>query len=434
MAVTIVNVDEHSIAARKGIRGGDRLLTVNSHEIADVLDYRFYLNDRKLTLVLDTENGKRVVTVRKEEEDDIGLQFETYLMDKQHACRNNCIFCFVDQMPSGMRESLYFKDDDSRLSFLFGNYITLTNLSEHEIERIIDMHISPINISVHTTNPDLRAKMMNNRFAGKVLSVMQRFADAGIRMKCQLVLCPDWNDKAELERSIHDLAALGPAVESIAVVPVGLTKHREGLTPLRLFEKDEAAAVIDTVEHFGNLMLSAVGSRVVYPADEWYILADRPIPSDDFYEEMSQLENGVGLIAMLRREFADALDDCTAADATPTDTVLVTGEAAAPVLRELVQIAKTRFPSLNARVLAIRNDFFGDTITVAGLLTGCDILRQMQGVHCERIVLPDILLRREGDRLLDDITPEQIEQQLGIPVQVIPTDGASLLHTLLEKR
>ncbi len=433
MSVTISSVEPHSLAARKGICGGDRLVSVNGHEIADVLDYRFYLNDRKLTLVLDTANGKRVVTIRKEESDDIGLQFETYLMDKQHACRNNCIFCFIDQMPSGMRDSLYFKDDDSRLSFLFGNYITLTNLSEHEIERIIDMHISPINISVHTTNPDLRCKMMNNRFAGEVLSVMKRFADAGIRMKCQLVLCPDWNDKAELERSMHDLAVLGSAVESIAVVPVGLTKHREGLTPLRPFTKDEAAAVIDTVEHFGNLMLSATGSRVVYPADEWYLLADRPLPSEDFYEEMSQLENGVGLIALLRGEFADALADCTVTDAPATDTVLVTGEAAAPVLAELVDEAKRRFPSLNVRVKAIRNDFFGDTITVAGLLTGCDILRQLDGIQCKRIVLPDILLRREGDRLLDDITPEQIEQQLGITVQVIPTDGASLLNALLEQ-
>ncbi len=433
MSVTISGVDPRSIAARKGICGGDRLLTVNGHEITDVLDYRFYVNDRKLTLVLDTARGKRVVTVRKEEGEDIGLQFETYLMDKQHACRNNCIFCFVDQMPSGMRESLYFKDDDSRLSFLFGNYITLTNLSEHEIQRIIDMHISPINISVHTTDPDLRCKMMNNRFAGEVLSIMQRFAEAGIRMECQLVLCPDWNDKEQLERSMHDLAALAPAVESVAVVPVGLTKYREGLTPLRPFTKDEAAAVIDAVEHFGSLMLSATGSRVVYPADEWYILADRPIPPEDFYEEMSQLENGVGLIALLRREFADALGDCTATDATPVDTVLVTGEAAASTLRELVQTAKTRFPSLNARVIAIRNDFFGDTITVAGLLTGCDVLRGLQGIQCERIVLPDILLRREGDRLLDDITPEEIEQQLGIPVQVIPTDGASLLDALLNK-
>lgn len=433
MAVTIAGVDKNSPAASKHIRPGDRLLTVNGREVVDVLDYRFYLSESKLTLVLDTDTGKRVITIRKPEYEDIGLTFDTYLMDKQHSCRNNCVFCFIDQMPPGMRDSLYFKDDDSRLSFLFGNYITLTNLSEREVQRIMEMHISPINISVHTTNPELRCRMMNNRFAGETLSLLKRFADAGIHMECQLVLCPGWNDGEELERSMHDLAALSPAVESVAVVPVGLTKYREGLTPLRPFTKEEAAAVIDAVEHFGGLMVAATGSRVVYPADEWYILADRPIPDEAFYEEMSQLDNGVGLIALLRSEFAAALETCDADSAGGTKTVLATGEAAAPFLKELVQTAKERFPTLDATVIAVKNDFFGHTITVAGLVTGGDILHQLREVQCERILIPEVMLRREGDRLLDDVTPEQLEEQLGARVQVVPNNGAALLAALIER-
>ena len=431
MAVTISGVVKGSLADKKRIRVGDRLLSINEHEIADVLDYRFYLTDSCLTLQLETSKGERTVRIRKKEDDDIGLEFDTYLMDKQHSCRNQCVFCFIDQMPPGMRDSLYFKDDDSRLSFLFGNYITLTNLSEHEAQRIIDMHISPVNISVHTTNPELRCRMMNNRFAGEKLALLRRFADAGIRMECQLVLCPGWNDGEELERSMHDLAVLAPAVESVAVVPVGLTKYREGLTPLRPFTKDEAARVIDAVELFGRQMLAATGTRLVYPADEWYILAERPIPNEDFYDEMSQLENGVGLVALLRSQFAEALDLCEDTCAAGTDTVLVTGQAAVPILEELITTAKTRFGDINARVLAIRNTFFGETITVAGLVTGQDIKQQMQGVSCKRLLIPEVMLRREGDRFLDDMTPEELEQALGIAVEVVPVDGAELLGALL---
>lgn len=433
MAVCIAGVEKGSPAERKRLCPGDWLLSVNGHPVEDVLDYRFYLSESKLTLTVESQTGKRVVTIRKPEYDDIGLTFETYLMDKQHACRNQCVFCFIDQMPPGMRESLYFKDDDSRLSFLFGNYITLTNLSEREVQRIIDMHISPINISVHTTNPELRCRMMNNRFAGEALTLLRRFADAGIHMECQLVLCPGWNDGEELERSMHDLAALAPAVESVAVVPVGLTKHREGLTPLRVFSGEEAGAVIDAVERFGDLMLAATGSRVVYPADEWYILAQRPIPPEGFYEEMSQLENGVGLIALLRSEFAAALDSCTETQAAGSRTLLVTGEAAAPFLRELVAKAHDRFPAIDATVVAIKNDFFGHTVTVAGLVTGGDILHQLEGVHCERILIPEVMLRREGDCLLDDVTPQELTERLGASVEVVPNNGAALLAALIER-
>ncbi|MBQ6830291.1 MAG: DUF512 domain-containing protein [Clostridia bacterium] len=433
MAVTVTAVLPKSPAYRKRIHPGDRLLTVNGHEIADVLDYRFYLQETKLLLEMETPKGRRNVTIRKAEEADIGLEFDTYLMDKQHACRNKCVFCFIDQMPPGMRDSLYFKDDDSRLSFLFGNYITLTNLSEHEAQRIMDMHISPINISVHTTNPALRCQMMNNRFAGESLSFIKRFADAGIRMNCQLVLCPGLNDGAELERSMHDLAVYSPLVESIAVVPVGLTKYRDGLAPLRPFTKDEACAVIDAVELFGRQMLAATGRRVVYPADEWYIKAERPMPDEEFYDEMSQLENGVGLVALLRSQFAEALADCEAEEATDAKTALVTGVAAAPFLTEMVNEAAQRFPQLNAQVIAVENHFFGETITVAGLVTGGDVLRQLNGVHYDRILIPEVMLRREGDRFLDDVTPEEIERELHTAVQVVPVDGAALLAALIER-
>ncbi len=432
MAVTITAVTPGSPAAKKRIHAGDRLVSVNGQPIVDVLDYRFYEVEERLTLALETPKGLRTVKLRKPEYADIGLEFETYLMDKQHTCRNQCVFCFIDQMPPGMRESLYVKDDDSRLSFLFGNYITLTNLSEHEIDRIMALHITPINISVHTTNPDLRCRMMNNRFAGETLQLLRRFADAGIHMDCQLVLCPGWNDGAELERSMRDLAALAPAVESVAVVPVGLTKYRDGLTPLRPFTKEEAVTVLDMVESFGDRMLQEIGTRLVYPADEWYIKAERPIPNEAFYEEMSQLENGVGMSALLRAQFTEALEQCNANTARGTDTVLATGVAAESLIRELVALAKDTYPQINVQVQAIRNDFFGETITVAGLVTGRDLKAQLAGISCERVLVPDTMLRHEQDRFLDDMTPEELEQALGVHVQVIAADGDSLLTALLE--
>ncbi len=432
MAVTITGVVPGSPAAKKRIRVGDRLVSVNGQPIVDVLDYRFYEVEERLTLELETAKGARTVKLRKAEYADIGLEFETYLMDKQHTCRNQCVFCFIDQMPPGMRESLYFKDDDSRLSFLFGNYITLTNLSEHEIQRIIDLHITPINISVHTTNPELRCRMMNNRFAGETLGLLTRFAEAGIHMDCQLVLCPGWNDGEELDRSMRDLAALAPAVESVAVVPVGLTRYREGLTPLRPFTAEEAVAVLDAVEQFGNNLRETIGTRLIYPADEWYIKAGRPIPEAAFYEEMSQLENGVGMSALLRSELEAALEECTQTEAGSSDTLLVTGTAAEPLIRDLVSQVAQRFPMVRARVQAIRNVFFGETITVAGLITGSDLKEQLAGVSCDRILIPDVMLRHENDRFLDDVTPEELEEALGIRVQVIGSDGASLLSALLE--
>ena len=431
MAVEITGIVPGSAAARKRIRPGDRLLRVNGHEIADVLDYRYYILSPRLRLLIERDGKKCLLTLHKPEEEDPGLEFATYLMDRQHSCRNRCIFCFVDQMPAGMRQSLYFKDDDSRLSFLLGNYITLTNLSEREAERIVRLHISPLHVSVHTTDPELRCRMMGNRLAGEKLALLRRFAEAGIRLECQLVLCPGWNDGAQLARSMADLAALGEAVESVAVVPVGLTRYRDGLPALRPFTAQEAGAVLDMVEAFGEAQLMQRGSRVVYPSDEWYLLAGRPLPPAEFYEDMAQLDNGVGLIALLRQQFADALAERRTAPAG-TPMTFATGEAAAPFLRELIGQAQQHFPQIDAQVIAVRNDFFGPSITVAGLVTGQDLIRQLQGRCRARLVIPDVMLRHEQDKFLDDVTPAQVQQALHTALQVVPVGGQALVAALWE--
>ncbi len=430
MAVTIGTVTAGSPCARKGIQAGDKLLSINGHPITDGLDYRFYVTDERLQMCFRSadDSRTRVITV----EGEPGLEFETYLMDKQHSCRNRCVFCFIDQMPPGMRESLYFKDDDSRLSFLFGNYITLTNLSEAEGQRIMDMHFSPVNISVHTTNPELRNRMMGNRFAGEALKWLPRFASAGLELNCQLVLCPGWNDGDELARSLCDLEALMPSVASVAAVPVGLTKYRDGLTPLRLFTKEEAAAVIDTITAVGDRLLSEYGTRVVYPSDEFYLLAERPLPPPAFYGDYPQLENGVGVLALQREEFLQALDTWASPPAFEGKTVIATGKAAAPHLMALVNEAKALWPTLNCEVIAVRNDFFGETITVAGLLTGRDLAAQLQGIEADRVLIPSVMLRHEGDCFLDDMTVKTLEETLQIPVIPVDVNGEALLEAMMK--
>ena len=430
MAVTIQSVQPDSPAARKKLRGGMQLCSINGHEIMDVLDYRFYMMEPKLVLEVDDNGARRRVKIRKKEDEELGLEFETYLMDSQHSCRNKCIFCFIDQLPPGMRESLYFKDDDSRLSFLFGNYITLTNLTEHEVQRIIDMHISPIYISVHTTNPELRCRVMGNRFAGDRLEAMYRFAAAGIRIECQLVLCPEYNDGAELQRTMDDLARLVPSVESVAAVPVGLTRYREGLAPLRSFTREECGQVIDAMEAMGDRMLRETGNRLFYASDEFYLKAGRPIPEAEFYGDMSQLENGVGMIALLKLEFEQALED---AEDTPAGSrlTIATGEAIAPFLRTLVDAAAKKWHNLDVTVIAVRNEFFGGAIDVAGLVTGGDIIRQLKGRVGDRLLIPEVMLRYGGVSFLDDVTPAQVEQELGVPLTVVASDGASLLDAMM---
>ena len=431
MPVTIQDVAPGSPAARRGIRPGELLLRMNGHEIEDVLDYRFYLQEPVLSLAVSDGRKTRILRVHKDEGEDLGLRFATYLMDKQHACRNKCVFCFIDQLPPGMRESLYFKDDDSRLSFLFGNYITLTNLSEHEISRIIAMHISPVNISVHTTNPELRCRMMGNRFAGECLATLRRFAQAGLAINCQLVLVPGYNDGEELERTMADLAAMAPSVKSVAAVPVGLTKYREGLTPLRLFTPEESRDVVRRMEAMGDRMLARTGSRLFYPSDEFYIQAGLPIPEAEFYGEMAQLENGVGMTALLRRQFAEALAE---EERRPAGSrlLLATGALAAPFIRELVDEAGKRWHNLQCEVVTIANRFFGETITVAGLVTGGDLIEQLRGRQADVLLIPRDMLRSEGDCFLDDVTPAQVEAALSLRVQAVPVDGAALLEALLQ--
>ena len=433
VAVIIKDVEAKSPAARARIKAGDTLLAINGRDVNDVLDYRFFIPDSKLTVTVLTAKGKeRTVRIRKEPYAELGLVFDTYLMDKQRSCRNNCIFCFIDQLPEGMRESLYFKDDDSRLSFLFGNYITLTNLTEQDVARIIEMHISPINVSVHTTNPALRCQMMNNRFAGDCLRHLHRFAEAGLAINCQLVLVPGYNDGEELIRSMHDLAALAPAVRSVAAVPVGLTKYREGLPELRGFTAEESAEVIRVMTEMGDRMLEKYGSRIFYPSDEWYIKAHLPIPADNFYEHYPQLENGVGMLALLKEQFVEAVESCEAETVCTRRTVVATGVDAAPYLKALMALAREKWPALQVRVVPIRNDFFGETITVSGLVTGGDLIKQLAEIRPERLILPLNMLRQEGDLFLDDVSVDEVEQKLNMKVTFVQeTDAYALLSALI---
>ena len=433
MSVVIAKVEQGSLAERKGVLSGDILLSINSNVIDDVLDYRFHIVNKRLKLRLLRDGKERAVTIRKQDWEDIGLDFDTYLMDKQQSCRNKCIFCFIDQLPKGLRESLYFKDDDSRMSFLFGNYITLTNISEHEVDRIIKMHISPINVSVHTTNPELRVRMMKNRHAGEALDILYRLAEAGTKLNCQLVLCPDINDGAELERSLADLTALYPSVQSVAVVPVGITKYREGLEELKTYTPETAANVIDIMERVGDRCLAEFGTRLVYASDEFYLKAGRPLPDADFYEEFAQLENGVGMCTLMKTRFAEALADIEADD-RKREVSIATGLGFLPLMREMVDTAMQKWHNLDVKVYGIVNDFFGHDIDVSGLVTGRDLIAQLKGRPLgERLLLPACMFRSEGDLMLDDTSKEDIEQALNVTVRLTANDGYELLEALLEE-
>ncbi len=430
MAVLIKDVIKGSHADKAGILAGETLLLLNGNDIVDVLDYRFYQNERVIDVTVKAVNGEeRTVTVKKPEYDELGLEFETYLMDKQHSCRNNCIFCFIDQLPKGLRESLYFKDDDSRMSFLFGNYITLTNLSEHEIERIIKLHISPVNVSVHTTNPELRVKMMGNRFAGKALDILWRLCEAGISVNCQLVLCHGFNDGVELERSLSDLIK-HKNIGSIACVPVGLTGHRDGLCKLEPFNKYTASDVVDITERFGDKTVEMYGERRVFAADEFYLTAERLVPKADFYGDFLQLENGVGMWAMLESECEEAINDYDSPQ-TERNITLITGEAAYPLLSNIVDNVSKKWHNFKCSVIAIKNNFFGGRITVTGLITGTDIIEQLQGKELgTELLISSSMLRHEGDMFLDSITVCEVEEKLNVKLTVVESDGWSLLDAL----
>ena len=434
MSMTAIrSVEPRSPAHRAGIRVGETLTHINGHPILDVLDYKFYSYDPRLELVLkETDGSQRTLRVKKSEGEDLGLEFETYLMDRARSCANNCIFCFVDQMPPGMRPSLYFKDDDARLSFLMGNYLTLTNLSKREVERICDLRISPINISVHTTDPQLRVEMLKNKRAGEVLELMERFAQHHITMNCQIVSCPGINDGPALDKTLRDLAGLYPAVNSVSVVPVGVTKFRDGLYPLKTYTQDTAAALIDQVEAFAGAHLTEKGTRLVWCSDEFYLLAGRELPPEDYFEEFTQLDNGVGMLTLLTQEFRRALglmERSEMAGATPFS--IATGVSAAPFLEKLVALAKDKCGSIQGKVYPIQNRFFGETITVAGLVTGGDLIDQLRGKELgQRLLIPAHMLRAGERVFLDDVSLDDVERELGVPVTAVEQDGYELLDAM----
>ena len=434
MSITINSIEQNSIAQRHGIRPEDILLSINGNEIHDGLDYRFYMTEAALSLDILSDGNPKTVHIKKDEYEDVGLLFDTYLIDKERSCANNCIFCFVDQMPEGLRKSLYFKDDDSRLSFLFGNYITLTNLSKRDVERIIKMHISPINISVHTTDHDLRCQMMGHRKAGECLWILQAFFDAGITMNAQIVACPGYNDGEALSKTLRDLLTYYPVMESVAVVPVGLTKYRDNLPNIEGFDKASAEKVLEIIESFGEMCYKEKGSRFAFCADEFYIKAQRRIPDEAYYEDMSQLDNGVGLWALFHSEFVSALEDVSPPKGE-RKVSLITGVAAYPLLSQLAALAKDAWPEFECMVYPITNDFFGHTIDVAGLITGRDVLEQLADKPlADELLLPTVMLRSEQDMFLDDVTLLELEETLGVPCTPVHIDGYEFAEALRGRR
>ena len=435
--VKITDVLPRSRGARHGIQAGDTLLSINGHSISDVLDYRFYLTNTQVTLSLLRGEEAYEVVIRKQEYDDIGLDFETPLMDKKQTCHNKCIFCFIDQLPKGLRETLYFKDDDSRLSFLHGNFITMTNLQDSDIQRIMEMHISPINVSVHTTNPELRVQMMHNKRAGLVLDYLPHLAAAGITLCGQIVLCRGINDGAELDRSMRDLYALGDAMESVSIVPAGLTKYRDKLFPLTPYSPEEAAAVIHQVEAFAKQCYAECGSHKFFCADELYLTAGRPLPHEDYYEGYAQIENGVGMITSLSTEFERELlflDEYMADLDYPLSrkVSICTGVAAYPTLCAMAARLNAMVEGLEINVYQIVNHFFGESITVAGLLTGKDMSEQLMGKDLgQALYFPENTLRAGEDMFLDDMTPDMLSQILGVPVFPGRNDGVEFIKQML---
>lgn len=428
----IKSVEQGSIAEQLEIAPGDYLISVNDTELKDIFDYHYLCNDEFITVLIEKPDGEQwELEIEKEYNEDIGIDFEQGLMDNYKSCTNKCMFCFIDQMPPGMRETLYFKDDDARLSFLQGNYITLTNMKEEDLERIIKYRLSPINISIHTVNPELRAKMLHNRFAGEALKKLQRLYDNRIEMNSQIVLCKGINDGEELNRSIEYLSNMLPYMESLSVVPVGLTKYRENLAELEKFSESDANEVLDLIHGWQEKLLEKYGTRFVFASDEWYITAKRPIPDADYYEGYGQLENGVGMVRSLEDEFHEYLSELSG-DTREKKVSIATAVLAAPIIDGLTKKLKAKFPNVDCTVYTILNDFFGRDITVAGLLTGQDIINQLKGKNLgEYLILPEVLLRSGEEVLLDDLTVSDLEKALQIEIRIVKSDGTSLIDTIL---
>lgn len=435
----ITDVEINSPAYKVGILRGDILLSVNKEAVVDIFDYRYNILNSKLELSVKRGNETLDFIIEKDEDEDLGLVFESGLMDEYRRCRNNCIFCFIDQMPKGMRDTLYFKDDDSRLSFLQGNYVTLTNLSEKDVERIIRFKMEPVNISFQTTNPELRCKMLNNRFAGEALKIADRFYEENVTMNGQIVLCKGVNDGEELVRSIEDLMKYLPVLESVSVVPVGLTKYRDGLFPLEKFTKEDACKVIDTIEHYQKLAFDQFGLHFVHASDEWYILAGREMPQKESYDGYLQLENGVGMIRSLEDEFVEAFETYKIKGLKkrfmkPFECTLVTGKLAYPYIKKFSDMVVNEYPKIKLDVAMITNHFFGENITVAGLLTGSDIIEQLKEKgHYKKILLPSCMMKADEPVFLDDIKLSELEETLQVKASVVKSSGYDLFMQMLGK-
>ena len=428
----ISRIEPGSIADELGIEPGDLLLTVNDSVIEDVFDYHFLIHDEELVLLIEKPDGEEwELEIEKDYDEDLGMEFEQGLMDEYRSCRNKCMFCFIDQMPEGMRETLYFKDDDSRLSFLQGNYVTLTNMSEHDIDRIIRYHLEPINISFHTTDPELRCKMLHNRFAGEALKKVDRLYEAGIEMNGQIVLCKGINDGEELERSIRDMSRYLPYLRSVSVVPVGLTRYREGLYPLKSFTKEEAKGVLEIIHRWQKKLFKEHGIHFIHAGDEWYLLAEEEIPEEERYDGYLQLENGVGMIRLLREECKEAFQ-ALPGDEKSRRVSMATGLLAYPELCRIADMLKEKYPGTKVQIYPVRNDFFGEKITVSGLITGGDLIRQLKGKDLgERLLLPCNMFRSEEDVFLDDVTLAEVEEALQVRADIVKSSGQDLIDAIL---
>jgi len=428
----IKDIEAGSIAQELELAPGDELISINGKEINDVLDYHYLIKDEYLTVVIRKPDGEEwELEIEKDYDEDLGIIFDEGLMDEYRSCRNKCIFCFIDQMPPGMRDTLYFKDDDARLSFLQGNYITLTNISDEELERIIFYKLSPINISIHTTNEELRCRMLNNRFAGAALSKMKRLKEAGIQMNGQIVLCKGYNDGEELDKTLHDLAAFIPELVSVSVVPVGLTRFREGLAELEPFTSEDSIQVLSQIHRWQSIFLEHYGTRLVYASDEWYLKAGLELPDEESYEGYPQIENGVGLVRSLQSEFDDAYNEIEGDDRS-ISLSLATGVLAAPVILRLIEKLNIKFPNVKVKVYTIINNYFGPQITVAGLITGRDLVEQLKGKELgDALLIPDVMLRSDEDVLLDDMTVSELEGALQTKVRIVQSDGKSLIDAIL---
>ena len=427
-----------SIGEELELEPGDRVLEVNGERIEDVFDYRYLINDTYIEMTVLKKNGEVLLfEIDKYMDEDLGIEFESSLMDEYHSCTNKCIFCFIDQLPKGMRPTMYFKDDDSRLSFLQGNYITLTNMKDKDLDRIIRYKLSPINISVHTTNPELRCMMLHNRFAGKIMDQIQKLYEAETIMNGQIVLCKGVNDGKELEKTIQDLGGFLPFMESLSVVPVGISRHREGLYPLEPFDREDAKAVLKTIHTLQDQFMDEYGTHFVHASDEWYILAGEPLPEEDNYDGYVQLENGVGMLRLQEREFHEALEEARFSESSKLfekHCTIATGKLAGPFLKELVKDLTAVYPNIHVDVVEVTNDFFGPQITVSGLLTGQDIVAQLKNRTLgSELLLPVNVLRSGEDVLLDDMHINEIEKTLQVPVRIVQSNGNDLFDALVSQ-